>query len=373
MIQAFFDNPAAVIVTVGALVGIASSLVGVFLVLRRTAMLSDAISHSVLLGIVVFFFLVEDVHSPLLIVGAALAGLLTVALTEVLTRTGLVKEDAAIGLTFPALFALAVLLINLYAENVHIDVHAVLLGEIAFSWLDTWALFGFDVPKSIVVMGTIALANGLFVALLFKELKLSTFDRGLATALGFAPAVLHYALLAMTSVTAVGAFDAVGAVLVVAFVIVPPSAAYLLTDNLAGMIGLSILIVVASSVLGYWSAIQLDVSISGMMACFTGVFLTASLLAGPRYGLVAQALRHRRLRVEHAERMLVVHLYNHEDGPNEEASVEALQTHLRWTPAKSAQALDRSVDRELVEQFDDTPNLRLTDKGRALARSIVRP
>ena len=121
------------IVLIAAVVAASCALVGSFLVLRRMALMSDAISHAILFGIVLMFFVVESTTSPLLIVAATLTGVLTVLLVEALTRTQLVKEDAAIGLVFPLLFSLGVILITRYASNVHLDVDAVLLGELAFA------------------------------------------------------------------------------------------------------------------------------------------------------------------------------------------------------------------------------------------------
>jgi manganese/zinc/iron transport system permease protein len=368
-----FDNPAAVIIGVGALVGVACSLLGVFLVLRKTSMLSDAISHSVLLGIVVSFFVVAgDIHSPLLMLGATLAGVLTVVLTEVLTASRLVKEDAAIGLVFPALFALAVLLINLFAENVHLDVHAVMLGAIELSFIDAYEIGALLVPKSLLTMSVIALINALFVGLAFKELKIATFDAALASALGFSPALIHYALLTLTSVTAVGAMDAVGPILVVAFIVVPPSTAYLVSDNLKRMIAISIAIAVASAFLGYYSAMALRVSIGGMMALATGVFLALAFLFGPRYGFVAQQLRWRRQRLEYAEQLLLVHLYNHElTGPADESLPEALESHLRWRERQSRRVVERAIERGHLVARGEEDVLQLTEKGRERAQKTL--
>ncbi|QJQ94300.1 MULTISPECIES: metal ABC transporter permease [Halomonadaceae] len=296
MLAALFDNVPLMIMLVGALVGTASTLVGTFLVLRGSSMLSDAISHSIVFGIVIVWLLTHQQSGPVQIVGAALAGILTVFLTEVLINSQRVKKDAAIGLVFPALFSAGVLLINLYARDVHIDAHTVLLGEIGFVWLDTLTLGDYRVPRSLVSMGVMTLLNALFVILFYKELKLATFDAALAKALGFAPGVLFYALLLLTSGTAVAAFDAVGAVLFVAFVIVPASAAYLLTDRLWLMFVYGTLISIASSVTGYYLAVAWNVSIGGMMAVMTGVFLALAFVAGPRYGLFAQLVRRRRQR-----------------------------------------------------------------------------
>jgi manganese/zinc/iron transport system permease protein len=292
-LQAFLDDPRVTIMAIGALVGVAATMLGTFLVLRRESMLSDAISHSVLLGIVVAYLVTGALDTPFHVIGAALAGLGTVVLTDGLVRSRRVKGDAAIGLVFPALFAAAVLLINVYARDVHLDTDAVLLGEIAFAWLDVVDVGGILVARSLLTMMAITAVNLAFVLLLYKELKLATFDPALAFALGFRPALIGYALLGLVSVTAVGAFDAVGAILFVAFVIVPPSAAYLLTDRLGRMLAYGSGIAVASSGTGYAFAVALDVSIGGSMASATGVFLLLALAFGPRHGLIAQALRRR--------------------------------------------------------------------------------
>ena len=229
------------ILLIAMTVAAACALPGVFLVLRRTALMSDAISHAMLLGIVLAFFVTEDITSPFLVLAAALTGLLTVMLVELLHSTRRVRMDAAIGLVFPALFSLAVILISRYAGNVHLDTDAVLLGELAFAPFRRLVVFGVDIgPRNLYVMLGILLLNVVFFTALYKEMKLTTFDAGLAAALGFAPQLLHYAFMFLVSVTAVGSFDAVGAILVVALMIAPPSAAYLLTDRLPAMIGLSV-------------------------------------------------------------------------------------------------------------------------------------
>jgi len=364
-----------VVVAVGALVGVASSLVGTFLVLRGSSLLSDAISHSVLLGIVLVYLVTGDQYSPFFIVGAATAGLLTVFLTERLAGSGRVKADAAIGLVYPFLFAVAVVLINVFARNVHIDTDAVLLGEIGFSWLDTTLIGGVRVPSTLLTLGVVTVLNTLFVTVFYKELKLATFDPGLAAALGFSPTLLYYLLLGLTSVTAVTAFDAVGAVLLVAFVIVPPAAAYLLTDTLWKMLTLGAAIAVASSVLGYVTAIWLDVSIGGTMALWTGVFLLAAFLFGPRYGLLAQRTQRRRQRGENAARMLVVHLYNHEAKAEaaRENNVSALRQHLRWDGAKVARVTAVSSEQGLITLGAKQEKLFLTEAGRRLAQEVWEP
>jgi len=317
--------------------------------------------------------LTHQQSGPVQIIGAALTGLLTVFLTEALVSTRRVKNDAAIGLVFPVLFSIGVLLLNLYARDVHIDTHTVLLGEIGFVWLDTVSIGGYEVPQSLLSMSAMTIVNFAFVVLFYKELKLATFDEGLARALGFAPGVLFYAILALTSSTAVAAFDAVGAVLFIAFVIVPPSAAYLLTDRLSLMLVYGSAVAVASSISGYYLAILWNVSIGGMMAVMTGVFLILAFLLGPRYGLIAQALRRRGLTEANQCRTLAVHLYNHEGKPDqgEENVSRALKEHLRWDSTRSRHVLLRSIDQGLV--IRDGELLRLTAQGRAVAREILEP
>jgi manganese/zinc/iron transport system permease protein len=355
------------------LVGVAASLLGTFLVLRRNSMLSDAISHSIVFGIVVVWLLTHQQSGPVQIVGAALTGLLTVFLTELLVSSRKVKNDAAIGLVFPALFAAGVLLLNLYARDVHIDTHTVLLGEIGFVWLKTLEIGGLVLPQAVFWMSVVTLANALFVGALFKELKLTAFDPELAQALGFRPRLLFYTLLALTSVTAVAAFDAVGAVLFIAFVIIPPAAAYLLTDRLVLMLALASGIALASSVVGYGAAVQLDVSIGGAMAVATGCFLALAFLLGPRYGLIAQAWRAWRQRYADEVRALVVHLHDHEEtsARAEENVVSALERHLMWSPRKADAVLARGLAEGFV--LKEGSVLHLTHEGREVARELLEP
>ena len=375
MIESILNNPDFVIIAVGTLVGIASSVVGSFLVLRKASMLSDAMSHSILLGIVAVYFITGNQNSPFFLIGAAAVGVLTVVLTESLTNSKRVNYDAAIGLVYPFLFAIAVLLINVFVRNVHIDVDAALLGEIGLSWLDTQQLFGIEVPSSLIKMTIITAINMSFIVLFYKELKLATFDSGLAATLGFKPGVLYYALLSLTSLTAVSAFDAVGAILVVAFIIVPPAAAYLLTDKLWIMLSIGSVIAFLSSLLGYGSAVLLDVSISGMMALWTGVFFTVCLLFSPRYGLIAQSFRFKQQKVMNAQRTLLIHLFHHEDAENseEENALPALQSHLRWTAANSREIVMDCLDDGLITKQTDSDQLFLTEKGRIWAREVLEP
>lgn len=364
-------NPGFEIQLVAALVAAACALPGTFLVLRRMSLMSDAISHTVLLGIVIGFALVGDLHNPILIFAAALSGVLTVSLAEALLRTNRVKEDAAVGLVFPALFSIAVIIISRNFGDVHLDSDAVLLGELAFAPFNRYEFFGLDLPRGIWVMAGILLLNVVLIAVFYKELKLSTFDTGLAMALGFSPVLIHYGLMTAVSITAVGAFDHVGSVLVVALMIAPPAAAYLLTDKLSRMLVLSVVIGVASAISGYWAARLLDVNIAGAMATMTGVYFLLALIFAPQRGLLARRLEQIRRKERFAVEMLLVHLGSHENTALEaqENSLAHLVTELRWRE-DFAQATVRRADQQgLVARTNG--HLLLTDAGREVYSRVL--
>jgi len=365
-------GPQIEIQLIASVVAVACALPGVFLVLRRMAMMSDAISHSILLGIVLAYFWVRDLASPLLVLAAALAGRLTVTLVERLRRTERVREDAAIGLVFPAMFSGGVILISQYAGSVHLDVDSVLLGELAFAPFNRLVLFGVDVgPKGLILMSGILLLNLFFILLFYKELKVATFDEALAGALGLAPAAIHSVLMSLVAVTAVGAFDAVGSILVVALMVAPPATAYLLTDRLSRMLAISALVGVSCAIGGYWTAHWLDASIAGSMATVAGLLFLAAFLSAPGRGLVAVRLRQARQRIEFARTMLAVHLYHHEGLPeaDRENRVEHLQEHLRWSADFADRVLAVALRDGLVSLYDGT--MSLTDTGREHARGAM--
>ncbi len=361
-------SPLTEITLIAIVTAVACALPGAFLVLRRAAMISDAIAHTVLLGIVLAFLIVQDMTSPILVVAAAAAGVATVALIELLHQTGRVRQDAAIGLVFPFLFSIAVILIARYAGNVHLDVDAVLLGELAFAPLDRHALWGYDLgPRALWLMSGILGVSLLLLIMFYKELKLATFDAALAAAFGFAPVALHYGLMSVVSLTAVGAFNAVGSVLVVALMVAPPAAAYLLTDRLSRMLVLSAAFGALAAILGCMAAFALDASIAGTMAVIAGLIFGVAWVYAPERGLLAQALRHARQRQDFAQAMLLVHLLHHEATP--QATVECdpahLNEHLHWDAAFTAQILRRAEQRGLLERQQHL--IVLTERGRRLA------
>ncbi|WP_373472114.1 metal ABC transporter permease [Carnobacterium alterfunditum] len=288
-------NPVFEIQLIAVLVAVACALPGVFLVIRGMAMMADAITHTILLGIVVAFFITQDLNSPFLILGAAFVGILTVWLTELIHQTKLLDKDASIGIIFPLLFSIAIILITRYAGDVHLDTDSVLLGELAFAPFDRLIVFGIDIgPQAVYSMSIILVILLLFIGFFYKELKLTSFDSLLAASLGFSPILLHYALMSLVSVTAVGAFEAVGSILVVAFMVGPPVSAYLLTNRLSYMLGISAALGAFNSLIGFQLSMYFDVSIAGMIAVTTGLTFAVIFVFSPKNGLINEMHRKKR-------------------------------------------------------------------------------
>lgn len=319
------------------LMSVACSIVGSFLVIRKMAMITDAITHTVLLGIVIAFFFTSDHASPLLMVGAVATGVLTVWFIEFLAKTRLMAVDAAIGIVFPFLFSIAIILITMFAGNVHLDTDSVLLGEVAFAPFDRMIVNGTDIgAKGIYLSGALLLTNLIFVSLFYKELKISTFDPVLAVLMGFSPTIIHYLLITLTSITAVGAFEAVGAILVIGFMVGPPITAMLYTHTLWKVLLLSAIFGVIASVIGFRVAIFLDGSIAGSIAVVIGILFLLSIFFSPRMGLISKMLRVRRQKREFSKFIFMMHLYHHSGSDVEciENALSKLNEHLRWTDSR---------------------------------------
>ncbi len=461
-INGVLGHPQTVAIMVGGLIALAGALPGTFLLLRGMSLTTDAISHTVLLGIVVAFIVLAalsgttpDLSSPLLIMGAAGAGVVTVILTEMLYRSGLVRQDAALGLAFPLLFAISIILVSRYISNVHLDIDSVMIGEIGVAWTDTTshcfahcesvtitsddaravvkrecsncvsenlyprdarAVFenlcdncrtytpgeawsrGYSTqkpeliffPKSLTIMGVLTLVTVLFVTIFYKELKLATFDNGLAASLGLRPGALHYALMTLVSLVAVGAFNAVGSILVVAFFIIPAAAAYLLTDRLSRMLMIAPVIGILGAITGYdlsrgsvlglfqMSDIlkQLDgplhlkgyttwnVSISASMVIMLLILFIIAWVLSPRYGLIALAVRRWQQSRQFADILILGHISHHEGTPEapEELNAATLYEHFHWSKRAMQWSLARLRALRLVQIEQE--QVVLTERGR---------
>jgi len=278
------------ILLTASLVGLSCGLIGALLILRRMAMMADAISHTVLPGIVVAYLVTRELSGVHMLVGAAAAGLLTAVLVQWLHARG-VQQEASIGVVFTALFAIGVVLIATKVGNVHLDVQHALMGDITFiPWERTELPWIGSVPEAVVVLTVVFVVLLAAVLLFYKEWKITSFDAALAASLGIPVALMHYVFMTLVSMTAVAAFDAVGAVMVVAMLITPAAAAYLWTDRLSVMMAISCAFGVFSAFTGYYLALWLDTSISGSMAFSTGIVFLASFLFSTKHGLAARRL-----------------------------------------------------------------------------------
>ncbi|MFD2613738.1 metal ABC transporter permease [Paenibacillus gansuensis] len=282
------------IILTGALVASACGILGCFLILRRMALVGDAISHAVLPGIVIAFLISGSRDSFAMLLGAAAVGLLTVYLIQLFEDSG-VQSDASIGVVFTALFSIGVVLVSLYTRQIDLDLDCVLYGEINYVPWNTMTVGGVDIgPKAIWTIGIALFLIVLCVGLFYKQFKICSFDPAMAAACGIPVALFHYLLMSLVSVTTVASFESVGAILVVGMLIVPAATAYLLTDRLAVMLGLSVLSGVLSAVLGYYTAYLLDASIAGCMVSVAGALFLAALLGSPKHGVLLRKARQKR-------------------------------------------------------------------------------
>ena len=353
---------------IAVIVAAACAIPGVFLVLRKMSLISDAISHSILPGIVIGFFITHNLASPLNIILAALTGVVTVILVESIQKTGLVKEDTAIGLVFPAMFSVGVILIALNANDVHLDIDAVLLGELAFAPFDRMLICGSDLgPKALWVMGIILIVTISLLIIFYKELKVSTFDQGLSAALGFSPIVMHYGLMSVASVTTVGAFDAVGAILVVALMIAPAATVYLLTNNLKKLLIGAVAVGVFSAISGYWLAHFLDASIAGAISTVLGILFILTFLFAPDRGLISVLYRQKQQRKEVMLLTFLLHIQNHEEP--EERHVTHLNDHINWQEVKAQSVLDLATKNNMINIEKGIINL--TEKGELFTTQAI--
>ncbi len=288
------------IVVIGALSAVACALLGSFLVLRQMSMMGDAISHAVLPGLAIAFLVTGSRTSIAMFVGAAIVGVLTAVFTQWISQVGNVDRGASMGIVFTTLFAFGLVLIVRAADHVDLDPGCVLYGAIELTPLDiAWTLntggLTLGVPRAAIVLAGVLLINAAFVALLFKELRISSFDPALATTLGFNSTLMHYLLMTLVAVTTVASFEAVGSIIVIAMLIVPAATAHLLTDRLSVMVMLSALLAVVAAAGGHVAALLVprwigfeSTSTSGMMAVVSGMLFLAAGVFAPRYGVLAR-------------------------------------------------------------------------------------
>lgn len=274
------------IVLVAILCALACALPGCFLVLRKMSMMGDAISHAVLPGLAIAFFISGTRASVSMFIGAIVIGVLTALFTQWISRFGKVDRGASMGIVFTSLFALGLILIVKAADHVDLDAECVLYGAIELVPLDTITFMGYDVPRAAFVIGAVFLVNLTLILVFFKEFRLSSFDENLCDTMGISSRLMHYLLMTMVAVTTVACFEAVGSIIVIAMFIAPPATALLITNRLVPLLVTSCIFGAVSAVGGHFSALYLpgllnipETNTSGMIAVFTGVVFTIVWIA----------------------------------------------------------------------------------------------
>ena len=365
--NAFFNADGGWIMLTGVVTNVACALVGCFLVLRRMSMMGDALSHAVLPGLVVAFLFAGSTNILPLFLGAVAVGLLTTFLTQTLHQYAGVPSDASMGVVFTSLFALGVVMIKKFISGAHFDIACVYEGSLELTpFVDS--LFG--LPRPLATTAIVLVVNLIVLAVLWKELKLSSFDAGLATTMGFSSTAMHYLLMVLVAVTTVASFEAVGSILVVAMLIVPAATAHLLTDRLVSMLVVSSGVAILSAVLGYGFAVWWDTNIAGMMAVAAGALYGMAMMFSPRYGILSTMVRNLRMSLRVLREDLLSMLYR----------VEELGAETELSPADAREAVGGGMLARwglagLVrgQQVSQTGRLlRLTDQGRDVAKKLVR-
>jgi manganese/zinc/iron transport system permease protein len=366
------------IVATGVLCAVSCALLGNFLVLRKMSMLGDAVSHSILPGLAIAFFVSQSRSSLPMFLGAVIVGVLTAVFTEWIKRIGKVDESASMGVVFTTLFAAGLVMIVQAADKVDLDAGCVLYGAIELTPGDTLGLFGFELPRAFLVLAVVTLLNAVFVLVFYKELKITSFDAAAADAMGISSRWMHYLLMILVAITAVASFESVGNILVVAMMIVPPSTAFLLTRKLGVMIGLSIGIAIASAVMGHLSAITIprwfgysSTTTAGSMAACSGALFGLALLFSPDQGVFVQLSRRFAMSLRILTEDIVAFLYRCEER-DRHASLDfvTLKNEL-FAPAWLLRCALWRLRRGGEVQVFGT-NISLLEQGKAKARKLVR-
>lgn len=365
----------------GTLCALTCALLGNFLVLRRESLMGDAVSHAILPGLVIGFLITGSRATLPMFLGAAAAGAVTVGMVSLVRSLGRVEPGAAMGVVFSVMFALGVILIEqAAARGVDLDPDCVLNGQLervfwfppeTWDGFFRWSTLG-ALPRELLTAAGMTVATVLFIAMFFKELRIAAFDPALATSLGFSARLLHAALMLAVAAAVVASFEAVGSILVIAMLVCPAATARLLTDRLGSQILASAAIALVIGIGGYLAAAQgpalfggeFALSAAGMMAVAAGAILFSTIIASPRYGVVARAIRRARLSIDIAREDLLAELYRLEERPSAAPEPRTAAAWIRRRAAVSA------VSRGEITGSGAAP--RLTPTGRAAAAGIVR-
>jgi manganese/zinc/iron transport system permease protein len=379
------------IVAAALLSVLSCALLSNYLVLRRLSLMGDAIAHAVLPGLAVAFLISSSRAAWPMFLGAVVAGTVTSLLTELIRRSGKVEHGAAMGVVFSVLFACGLLLIQQAKDlkRIDLDPECVLYGNINAVALEAdrnvlTELFAGEIPPAVRNLALVLLLDAAFVALLYKELKITSFDPALASSLGIPAGALHYGLMIMVALTAVANFEAVGSILVIGMLIIPAATAHLLSDRLGLMICISLLVAALSAIGGYvlgafgpgWLGLSSvrDVRIAPMIVVVAGLQLVVAILASPTHGLIGRAQRRMALALQIAREDILGSLYRYEElrGRHDPPMTRRQVRHALGDSWTTRWALARLTRRREVLPGADGEELQLSPQARRQGSQLVR-
>lgn len=357
------------VMATGIVCAVACAIPGCYLVLKRMSMLGDAISHAILPGIAIAFFVTGSRDVLPALIGAVAVGMLTAVLTSGLSRLGRVPEDASMGVVFTSLFALGVILISYAARKVDLDANCIFYGLLEGAAGDMRSIAGVAMPRSFIVLAAVLLLNAAVVVVFWKELKIASFDPALAGTMGISAAVVHYGLMAMVAGTTVASFESVGSILVVAMLIAPGATAHMLTDKLARMVIIAAIVAAACAVVGFFMALHFGTTIAGAMSVAAGIAFLLAALFSPKHGVVARGIAQLSLALRITKEDILGMLYRVEEAGGRPLRTDDIRAALH-RPQTARAAIWRLLARGLISKNDN--GFALTAPGRDAASRVIR-
>lgn len=360
-------------------------LVGNHLVLRKQSMMGDAISHAVLPGLVAAFLLSSSRSPAVMFLGAGTSALITVGLIELIKKIGRVEPGAAMGVVFSVMFALGVLMLEqAAADHVDLDADCVLYGQLETLFViapDSWDQFLSintlsQIPTQVTTLIMLTIVVIIFKLALHKELRIASFDPGLATTQGIHAGIMSTLLMVMTAACAVASFEAVGSILVIAMLICPAAAARLCTDRLSTQIRLSAVFAVSAAIIGYLLAsfvpealgMPSSLNAAGMIATVAGLIVGLAAIGSPSHGIIAKSMRQRALQRTVAIEDLIGFLYRAAETGETQTQTSTLRAAFQSTDFN--QILNLATRQGLITQSLDS--FQLTDHGQQEGARIIR-
>lgn len=360
-------------------------LIGNHLVLRKQSMMGDAISHAVLPGLVAAFLLSSSRSPMVMFLGAGASALITVALIELVKKIGRVEPGAAMGVVFSVMFALGVLMLEqAAADHVDLDADCVLYGQLETLFIiapDSWDQFLStktlsQIPTQVTTLIMLTILVIVFKLALHKELRIASFDPGLATTQGIHSGLMSTLLMVMTAACAVASFEAVGSILVIAMLICPAAAARLCTDRLSTQIRLSAVFAVSAAIAGYLLAsfvpeamgMPSSLNAAGMIATVAGLIVAIAAIGSPSHGIIANSLRQRALQRTVAIEDLIGLLYRASETGETQTQTSTLSAAFQSSDFN--QTLSLATRQGLITQSQNS--IELTDHGHQEGARIIR-